>query len=275
MRRLTMLLPVLGWLAACSGDDAIFIAPDPDSYVVQAFLFTDEPLQGVTVTGVLPVDADSTEVPPAISDAALTVWRGSQRFDLAPTPGEPGHYHYEGTDLTIKPGDVFDLDIAVNGRAATARTVVPAPPVGLRLAADSLIVSDPFSGGGPGQGRLGGFNSGLVVHWSNPGGELHFVVVDNLEVDPTILPTTEFFSRFATRFISQPTAADSSIVQQLSLTHYGRHRVRLYRVNDEYADLYEGLQQDSRDLNEPPSNIRGALGIFSAFSADSAFFEVR
>jgi len=62
----------------------------------------------------------------------------------------------------------------------------------------------------------------------------------------------------------------SAVVCILTLTHYGQHR-----VNDEYADLYEGLEQDSRDLNEPPSNIHGALGVFSAFSADSAFFRVR
>ena len=59
------------------------------------------------------------------------------------------------------------------------------------------------------------------------------------------------------------------------LTHFGNHRLKLYRINDEYTDLYEGFNQDSRDLNEPPSNIHGALGVFSAFSADSTFFEVR
>jgi len=101
------------------------------------------------------------------------------------------------------------------------------------------------------------------------------VVIDNLEADPEILPTTEIFSRFAPRIIQRPTAGDSSRVRLLTLTHYGRHRLKLYRVNDEYADLYEGLNQDSRDLNEPPSNIHGALGVFSAFSADSIFFEVR
>lgn len=61
----------------------------------------------------------------------------------------------------------------------------------------------------------------------------------------------------------------------LTLTHFGRHHLKLYRVNREYADLYEGLKQDSRDLNDSPSNIQGALGVFSAFSADSAFFQVR
>ena len=98
--------------------------------------------------------------------------------------------------------------------------------------------------------------------------------IDNLELNPEILPTTEIFSSFAARIVSQPTAADSSVVRILTLTHYGQHRLKLYRVNAEYADLYEGLEQDSRDLNEPPSNIHGALGVFSAFSADSAFFRV-
>ena len=101
------------------------------------------------------------------------------------------------------------------------------------------------------------------------------MVIDNLELNPEILPTTEIFSGFAARIVQQPTAADSSVVRVLTLTHYGRHRLKLYRVNDEYANLYEGLEQDSRDLNEPPSNIHGALGVFSAFSADSAFFRVR
>jgi hypothetical protein len=109
----------------------------------------------------------------------------------------------------------------------------------------------------------------------NTGDQLHFVVIDNIEVAPQILPTTAIFSRFAARLIQQPTAADSSVVRVVMLTHYGQHRLKLYRVNDEYVDLYRGLQQDSRDLNEPPSNIHGALGIFSAFSADSSFFEVR
>ena len=50
----------------------------------------------------------------------------------------------------------------------------------------------------------------------------------------------------------------------------------MYRVNREYADLYNNRVQDSRDLNEPPSNISGGLGIFSAFnSAARGFVLVR
>ena len=63
-------------------------------------------------------------------------------------------------------------------------------------------------------------------------------------------------------------------VDALTLEFLGLHRVKVYRVNEEYTQLYQNRTQDSRDLNEPPSNIRNGLGVFSAFSSDSAFFTV-
>ena len=259
-------------LYACESDLA-FIAPDPDIFVVQAFLFADEPVTAVTVTGVLPIDADSAEVAPVISDATITLFRNGVRFELVATSGEPGHYRYPGSDLLIRVGDLFQLEAIVDGRTATAETVVPLPPLGLTLSDDSLVAPT-LGGGRGGRGGGAGLTAGITAKWSNANRQLHFVVIDNLELNPEILPTTEIFSRFAARIVTQPTAADSSVVRVLTLTHYGQHRLKLYRVNDEYADLYEGLNQDSRDLNEPPSNIHGALGVFSAFSADSAFFRV-
>lgn len=278
MRRLTarplLTLSLLSMTLAACESDLEFIAPDPEIFVVQAFIFVDEPVTSVTITGVLPIDADSTEVAPAISDGAITLIRNGVRFELVATSGEPGHYNYPGNDLLIGVGDVFQLEAVVDGKMATAETVVPLPPVGLALSEDSLVAPT-FGGGGRGRGGGAALQAGITAKWNNANRRLHFVVIDNLELNPEILPTTEIFSRFAARFVSQPTAADSSVVRILTLTHYGQHRLKLYRVNDEYADLYEGLEQDSRDLNEPPSNIHGALGVFSAFSADSAFFRVR
>ncbi len=268
---LTMLVCLLGSMAC--GGDLDFVAPDPDTFVIQAFIFSDEPVEWVTVSGVLPVDADSTEVAPVISNAEITIFRGTERFDLQPTSGEPGRYHYPGDDLDIQIGDVFRLEATVNGRTARAETVVPVAPIGLGLSADSLIAPTFPPQRGQGPGRL--LNARITAQWTNTGDQLHFVVIDNIEEAPQILPTTAIFSRFASRLVQQPTATDSSVVHVVMLTHYGHHRLKLYRVNEEYVDLYRGLQQDSRDLNEPPSNVHGALGIFSAFSADSSFFEVR
>ena len=275
MRRRTIVAISLALASGACDSDLGFVPPDPDIFVIQAFLFSGEPVTAVSVSGVLPVDADSAEVPELISDAVITLIKDGVRYDLVPTAGEAGAYSYPGSDLAVRVADVFQLEVTYGDRSATAQTVVPSPPTGLLLSADSLIVPE-FGGGRGGRGGGGGLlAAGVTARWSNPSNQLHFVVIDNVELDPTILPTTEIFSRFAARIVQRPTAADSSTVGLLTLTHFGSHRLRLYRINDEYADLYQGLSQDSRDLNEPPSNIHGALGVFSAFSADSAFFEVR
>jgi hypothetical protein len=60
----------------------------------------------------------------------------------------------------------------------------------------------------------------------------------------------------------------------LSIQQYGIHVVRVYRVNQEYAYLYENREQDSRTLAEPLTNVHDGLGIFTAFSYEEVFIEV-
>ena len=116
-------------LGACDSD--LGFAPlDPDTFVIQAFLFTGEPVAAVSVTGVLPIDADSTEVPQPISDARITLIKEGVRYDLVPTPGEAGQYEYPGADLAVAVGDIFRLEATYGNRTATAETVVPSPPTG-------------------------------------------------------------------------------------------------------------------------------------------------
>ena len=47
----------------------------------------------------------------------------------------------------------------------------------------------------------------------------------------------------------------------------GLHKKTVYRVNREYVDLYESREQDTRNLNEPSTNIKGGLGVFSTFNS--------
>jgi hypothetical protein len=115
------------------------------------------------------------------------------------------------------------------------------------------------------------------VTWSNPNADPYYVVVESTaEGEPeTILPDNGFGGRFrGFRLINQPTRANYQDINTGQLEVLGPHRAIVYHVNDEYAALYENRQQDSRDLNEPPTNIEGGLGVFSAFSSVSVSFEV-
>jgi hypothetical protein len=106
----------------------------------------------------------------------------------------------------------------------------------------------------------------------NPELELFFVTVEALEESPTPINIGIGRGDGFRRFIFPPIAADSIAISPLSLAHYGLHQVRVYHVNTEYAALYESRQQDTRDLNEPATNIRNGLGVFSAFGSRTVLF---
>ena len=270
---LAWVLMIVGVLGAQACADADPVGPDGDILVVRAFLFAGEPVADIRITTTVPlVSEDTVGIP--VSDATVWLERENERFDLIATTGVAGAYHYPGSDLVIGAGEIFELGISRGSESISATTMVPSPPEGFAVSSDVMDVVDLTAGFGGFGGRGGGGGlafGGLVVRWINVERDLFFVVVDNLETDPVQIPAPDFIGQ-ARRFVSAPTPADSTAISQLSLTHLGEHRIRLYHVNQEYADLYEGRVQDSRDLNEPPSNILGGLGVFSAFSSSEGIF---
>jgi hypothetical protein len=143
---------------------------------------------------------------------------------------------------------------------------VPEQPLSVSLSASELHRVTFVPGQRP---DLSGLT--LTVKWPNPEGDLHFITYQNIEPDPEPVEETGFFFR-AGRFISEPIPGDSMLITSIALTHYGAHEVRVYRVTVDYARLYGSRQQDTRDLNEPASNIHNGLGIFSGFASRSTTF---
>ncbi len=240
-----------------------------DLVVVEAFLFAGETVDDVRLTEAVPLGTDSAEIP-TINDAQVVLIKDGVSYSLLPT-GEGGYYGYNGADLTVETGDLFRIEVSYFGKVAVGETVVPEPPVNVAIDGDTLFA--PVFG--TGQGGFDPQNSQLAVTWANPDERLHFVVLDGLDDDTEgILPDqlVRRLGRF--RFTSEPTIDDFYVVRLLALRDLGRHEARIHRVNQEYADLYENRTQDSRDLNEPPSNISDGLGVFSAFASESVLFRV-
>ncbi len=270
-------------VAAC---DAPVDPAEADLVVIEAFLFAGEPVRDVRLTATVLLGEDPA-LAPTIDDADVTLFKNGVAYVLA-SVGDSGRYEYTGIDLVVAEGDEFRIEVAYFGRVAVGETIVPAPPINVAVDGDTLfapVINIGGGGGGGGGGGRGGGGGGggginteeaqLGVTWDNGSELLHFVVVEGLE-DGTeaIFPEQllERLSRF--RLITEPTTDTFFAVNLLLLRDLGQHQVRVYRVNGEYSELYENRTQDSRDLNEPPSNIRNGLGIFSAFNSVTALFEV-
>jgi len=272
------LLAMVCWctfLVSCEDENLNNIAAN--QYVVEAFLYAGEPVDDVRIKTTFPL-SESEDISTPINTAQVVLIKEGQQFPLS-SSGSDGYYQYTGTDLIVETGDVFGLEVVHNGITATATTTVPTPTSGLSLSIDSIKVPQlPFNEGRDAiVAAIGEFlrNSSVEARWDNPSGDLYFMVVEAVSdtIDP-IFPSVvaQALARF--RFVSEPTDGASLNFLGGTLESFGTYSTRVYHINDEYAALYDNRNQDSRDLNEPPSNVQNALGVFSAFNSQEAFFEV-
>ena len=267
-------------IAACG--DPLATAPSSRETVVRAYLYVGQPVNDIRLTYTAPIgtpDSLADSASPPVNNATVTLIRSGVRYALSKAPGDSGYYRYTGTNLTVREGDVFDFEAIVNGKTITARTVVPTHPTNARMSASTIKV--PTFTFTPGSPRPDLSSLTTQVRWTRTSGALYFVTLENTDAVPVAIDLGlppglgGIVGALRRRFISPPTAADSFTVNALQLSYYGNYTVRVWRVNEEYAQLYATLQQDSRDLNEPATNIHGGLGVFSAFSADTTLMLVQ
>ncbi len=268
MKQLIILLFVTFLIiSGCSQNSPL--QPSNDQIVVRGYIYAAEPVNDIQITSTLPLGSEETKAPP-INDAKVSLVKDGNSYALVPSAGDSGYYHYEGDDLQVNPGDVFEIRAEYNGSMTTGKTTVPAPPDDVTASSDKLII--PTTGFGFGnQQDSTGF---IIIHWKEDASSLFYVVVENIEENPEEISGFGGNDRIGRRFVFPPTNNNEFRIQRFSVSYYGQHIAKIYRVNQEYADLYQSRNQDSRDLNEPLTNIENGLGVFSAFASRSIKFMV-
>lgn len=276
MKKITIYLSLLSiFFISCEEENLNNIADN--QFVVEAFIYAGEPIDDIRIKTTYSLSSDE-DISVPINNAEVTLIKDGQRLDLI-SSGDDGFYHYPNSDVTVETDDLFQLEVTHNGLTATAETTVPTPTIGLELSQDSLFVPTlPFGSGMDTivmaiRDFLQG--SSIEANWDNPNEDLYFMVVESVSdtLDP-IFPAQVINALSRFRFVSEPTDASSLTFLAGAIESFGQYSVKVYHINQEYADLYENREQDSRDLNEPPSNVTNALGVFSAFNSQEAFFYV-
>lgn len=257
--------------------DAGITESQSKSLVVEAFLYTGQKVENVRISETLPLGSEDTLAPP-VSDAQVILYKNGIPHELIPNPASPGYYIYNGVDLTVEPGNSFSIVVNYKGSKITSSTVVPQKPENVRIS-DTTLVLPAASGWTPGED--GGIpprdTASIYLRWNNPDSSLYYVVIENLETSPVEINSGRgAFGNggFMRRMTFPPGPTKEFVIARRNLTYYGRHKAIVYKVNQEYADLYESRNQDSRNLNEPLTNIINGLGVFSAFASQEVYFDV-
>lgn len=265
-----IIITLVGLLISGCTDDSPLIS-DQDLIVVWAYIYGGEQQVKVKLTSTLPLDADTSLAPP-INDAYVCLIKDGQRFDFQPAPGDSGYYQYAGDSLAINTFDEFSIEVVRNEQLVAASTIVPVQPDNVLLNSETLSVPNFDDWAGMQEWRESEEHE-IIVNWDSVEDGWFYVTLTNIEENPVAFDF-EFKGQGPVDFVFPPIADNQFNIRLPHITHLGRHRVTVYRVNQEYVDLYESREQDSRDLNEPLTNINNGLGIFTAFNSDSTFIDV-
>ncbi len=270
----TAAIVIVGILQGCSDDSDLVMSQE--MIVVQAYLYAHEPVNDIRLTRTLPLDVETDTEPEPVNDADIRLIKEEMHFALDASPGDSGYYHYPGDDLVVRAGELFTLQVEHEGQLLQAQTIVPEAPEGVTISRTSTYipdVEDIFLG------EIDMNDLIVSVNWNNYDEALYFVTVENIENNPQSISDEDGFLRggnMRRRMVFRPTRMDEFRISPMQFEYYGSHLIKVYQVNQEYADLFDSQEQDSRTLNEPLTNIQNGLGIFSAFhsNTDSIFLTV-
>jgi len=199
--------------------------------------------------------SDTATYGPTISGLNLSITDGSKSVGLSETASGT----YTSADSTfLTAGKTYTLNFTYNGKPVTASTVMPGKPTGYTSSATTLQI--------PLATTLNN-NVALVFRWKNPDSLYHILVFKNDETAPF---NVHLQNNSPVNFTFNANKAESYGVYYRSLNYIGIYRVILYRVNKEYIDLLNNATTTtSKNLINPPTNVNGGLGIFTAMQSDT------
>jgi hypothetical protein len=260
---------------ATSCNDAPTAILNQTQVVVQAYIYEGAPVRDVYISASFAVGSDdSANTPIQSANVVLTRFRGasSERITLRPIAAKAGYYEAPDSTWFVGVGDSLFLEVKALEHTATASTTVPRKPEGVAISRREAYVrletrNTPF--GTLTTPRLA---DAVQVSWQNPNAEYFYTILTSIDTARIPLRADSVNFNF---IVSEPATGTTYNVRDFDIRYTGRHLVNVYRINKEYADLYKSRSQDSRTLSEPLTNIRGGLGIFTAFASDTATFIVR
>ena len=168
---------------------------------------------------------------------------------------------YINEQIVVEEEDVVELSFEYHGKTVSASTVIPGKPENFVSSAYGIAAVDLDEYGRP------EIPDPIELNWDNDSLEYYMIVVENIESNPTQI--NEDDDRPPRAFRSSPIQTNEAALNAMDFTYYGNHNVILYKLNAEYAALYEQLESSSTDISAPPSNVENGLGIFTGINADT------
>jgi len=233
---------------------------DTDVAVIECYISPDNPVS-LKIFQQLIFESEDTTVN-YLNDLTVRIKYNDQWYNLS----NDSDGIYISNEIPLIVSGEYELEIVYNEKTITAITTIPSKPEGFTASDDTIKVVD-YDESPPEPGA--DEPDPITLSWDNDNSDYYLLVVENIEDDPVLINDTT--DRPAMIFRSEPTQDYTQDINSRSFMYYGLHRIILYKLNAEYAELYEQLGTSSLDITAPPSNIENGLGIFTGVNSDTLY----
>lgn len=241
--------------------------------VVEGYLHAGHPVDSIKITQSISYSQADTNLI-YLDELEIMIKENDNTFPLYAI----GNGIYQNLDLLPEHDKNYELEFTLDGKTISASTYIPEKKeVGISVTSIDMEKVELGSFGNPGSLSL----DPIEITWDNEEGNYYYVFIKNIEENPEYINENvlqfqeENGGQLRFVFISEPQITDTyNINARRELTQFGTHQIIVFRVNPEYAALYESSGNSTQSLEEPPTNINNGLGIFTGVSSDTVYLEV-
>jgi len=225
--------------------------------VVEGYLTTGASKLSVNVYSMESFDENNIAYSKPIKNLILYI------NDIKLTETADGVYSLDSLNGMLDEGKTCNLKFDYNNKTITASTTMPSHPENVKISNSSILLTSGvywYSDSIP----------DVEITWDNVNNAYYQVYIWSLDNSGT---TPSFGGRGGFgRIMMQPFQGNSYKLQIRDMMSAGRYVCYLYRINKDYAELYERIS--STDLANPVSFINNGLGVFTGISADTIPYRV-
>ena len=266
IKLITLLSSIALLFLACEKQSTEVI--ESKTTVVEGYLHAGKTIDGLKITQSNSLAIVDTII--ALDDLVVNISDSSNQYAL----NSIGNGMYQNTELIIENDKNYRLEIERDGAVISAETYIP----NKKEAQISLTqVELPKIELNAPTGIPTGSINAVEITWGNSEGDYYYISISNIELNPEIVNENDAANGEQLRraIISEPQISNFyAIFPRREFSHYGTHQIIVYRVNPEYAALYEHSGNSTLSLEEPPTNIENGFGIFTGASSDTLYLEV-
>ena len=258
MNKIHSIILLVGILLTSCGEELTQYETSIHTPIIESFLSADDSKLTVKIYSMESFDEENIQYSKGISNLQVYV----NDLLLAETATAGTYTLSEATGI-LNVGNECKLRFEYNNKEIKASTVIPSKPVELTIN-QTYIEKSAWS--------YYDTIPDVVLKWDNPDNSYYQIYIQSLSESSGSTQAPPFMGGGFGKMMMQPIQSNSYTLRMHDMSFEGSYRCVLYKVTEEYAELYERMS--STDLANPVSFIENGLGVFTAFNSDTILYKV-